>query len=273
MFRKLLVVLIPVLAAATAVGLYWKFQPLPETDVAERKRSLQGHPEKAALPPLVAEMNERNSRVKSVLCENVGYVVRQSGNRFRLTGKVCYEKPKNFRMLIDSVLGREVDIGSNDKEFWYWSRRDKSPGLHYAAHEDFPKTRLKTPFNPAFLRASLGFEEWAAEGVRVTEDGGDVMLTYRQTDGSGRPVLFSVIVNKAKKRADGYSVSDANGKPVATCEIKQFDGDSPSQILYDWQEEGRVMLMTMPNVSVNVKINASMWTAPDYKPKKNMATE
>ena len=51
MFRKLLVVLIPVLAAATAVGLYWKFQPLPETDVAERKRSLQGHPEKAALPP------------------------------------------------------------------------------------------------------------------------------------------------------------------------------------------------------------------------------
>lgn len=110
------------------------------------------------VPCEVNAVNFRNETIKSFSCSDMEVKLWEGGMRIRLQGSLYYEKPKGFRMRINSVFGEEVDLGSNDDVFWYWSRRNKRKGLYYAHHEDFQKTRLKTPFNPLFIRASLGLD-------------------------------------------------------------------------------------------------------------------
>jgi hypothetical protein len=148
-------------------------------------------------------------------------------------------------MEISSLLGKELDVGSNSQNFWYWSRRDKTPGLHYAAHADLNKTRLKTPFNPMFLKSTLGVEELSSENCKIIESQKDFMVVYPRLNASGDPINFAIFVSKERKQIDGYVVTDSNGKSLAACEVQQYSGDIPVKILYTWYEENRVMLMQM----------------------------
>jgi hypothetical protein len=259
------------------LGLYMK--PIgdnkPEGTLIDKSKQFSMVKDKASskveLPEIVKQINARNENVKRLTCENMDLRVWQDGHRFKLSGKLHYEKPKRFRMEINSILGKEADIGSNDILFWYWSRRDKKPGVHYATHEDLSKTRLKTPFNPMFLRATLGVEVLPSENCRVVENQNGFMLVYPRENASGEQILFSVFVSKSKNAVEGYLVSDQSGKTLAACEVQQFAGDLPSKILYSWYEENRVMLMQLNELKVNSNISESVWSMPNYTPKNNMA--
>jgi hypothetical protein len=276
MLRIILVAAMLLMCGVFALGLAVKGKAEKEpTDAVVRKRDefskLPPPVPAAELPPLVQEVNRRNAAITSMACDDVEMRVWLRGHRYRLTGEIYYEKPKNFRMEISSVLGKEVDVGANAEAFWYWSRRDPEPGLHWAAHADLSKTRLKTPFNPAFLRATLGLEVFPSENVRVAERGTDLMLTYPRVGANGEALLFSVFLDKQQRRVSGYVVTDATGAAVAACEIQAYSGLLPSKILYNWCAEGRVMLMTLPNARANAAIPAGVWRMPNYTPKINMA--
>lgn len=226
---------------------------------------------KVELPPLVKEINARSAAIKSIACDDVDMKVWQGGHRYKLSGVLYYEKPRNFRMEISSVMGKEVDVGANDQYFWYWSRRDKNPGLHYAAHADVNKTRLKTPFNPMFLRSTLGVEELPGVDCKIVETQKDYMLSYPRLNASGDPIVFSVFVNKERKQIDGYVVTNRAGKSIASCEVQQYSGDIPTKILYNWHEESRVMLLQFNRPRVNAAVGSGTWAMPNYTPKINMA--
>lgn len=250
----------------------------PQGKLTDRQKQFSNLPDapvkpKAELPAVVKEINERNSNIKAISCDDLEMKIWLNGHRYRLTGSLHYEKPRNFRMEISSILGKEVDVGSNQQVFWYWSRRDKDPGLHWAKHEDLEKTRLKTPFNPAFLRATLGVEILPSENVKVIEKGKDIMLVYPRTGANGEPLLFAVFVNKDKKRVDGYVVTNNSGQTVAACEVQEYSNGLPTKILYNWYEEGRVMLMVLNRPKLNPSIPPSVWQMPNIERKVNMAEQ
>lgn len=250
----------------------------PEGTLVKKKEKLfstipdQTQP-KVDLPPVVQLINGRNAQIKSLGCDDMEMKVWLNGHRYRLTGSLYYAKPKSFRMEISSILGKEVDVGSNDKLFWYWSRRDKNPGLHFASHADISKTRLKTPFNPMFLRATLGLEILPAENVKVMEKGDNIMLVYPRQNAMGEPILFSVFINKTRKQVDGYLVTNKAGTNIAACEVQEYSGDVPVKILYNWYEENRVMLMTLNRPVLNPTMPPSVFQMPNITPKKNMAED
>lgn len=280
MLRKVLLATVIGLAVVIAVGFYLRLkEPVPAGgDLIVRQKQVEDGGKTpintdTSLPPVVKEINDRNAAIGSFSCDDLEIKVWQSGHRYRLTGVMYYEKPKNFRLQIDSIMGRELDLGSNQDMFWYWSRRDKNPGLHYAKHEDFIKTKLKTPFNPIFMKATLGLEVFEPKNAKFTESDKDVMITYAGFGGTGRPVLYSAFVNKDKKRIDGYLVTDEKGKVLVSCEIQEHSGYNPKSILYTWYEEDKVMLMKFGKTVTNPKLKASYWGMPDYKPQINMVTE
>jgi hypothetical protein len=88
---------------------------------------------------------------------------------------------------------------------------------------------------------------------------------------TGQPVLFSVLINKARKQVDGCLITDQSGKVLAASEIQQYNNGVPVKILYSWYEENRTMLMTLKNPKVNTTISGSAWAMPNYTPKSNMA--
>ena len=38
---------------------------------------------------------------------------------------------KKFHLMASSILGKEIDIGINENELWYWAKRSKPKGLYY----------------------------------------------------------------------------------------------------------------------------------------------
>lgn len=225
------------------------------------------------LPKLVQEINARNSQIVSIGCDDVELKIWEGGHRVKLKGQIYSEKPNNFRLRISSIMGKELDIGSNPDFLWYWSRRDKEPGLHYAAHVDFEKTRLKSPFDPLFLRSTLGIELLSEDGVSLTDTENEFIMTYSKKDSRGLPIQFSVFVSKSRKQIEGYIIRDLDGKIEASCEIQQYVGEMPTQILYNWYAEGRVMLMLLNRPKLNPIIGPEMWAMPNHVPKLNMATD
>ena len=176
-------------------------------------------------------------------------------------------------MEVASIFGNELDLGSSGQEFWYWSRRDRSPGLYWAIHEDFGKTRLKTPFNPMFMRSSLGLEVLDLIEPKIVTNEKDIMLTYPRESSMGEPLFFSVFVNKAEKQIDGFLITNTNGKTLVTCEIQSHVDGLPEKILYTWHEERRTMSLTFRHPRTNLQLRKTAFLMPNYKPKVNMAEE
>ena len=225
------------------------------------------------LPELVLEINQRNKAIRSFSCDYVVIKTWEKGMRFRLNGELYYEKDLTFRMILDSVFGKELDLGSNEEVFWYWSRRDKHPGLYWANHEDFNQTRLKTPFNPMFMRDTLGLNEIPQKGAKIIDKEDSLLIVYERTNSMGEPILYSVVVGKKTKQIDGFLVTDIEGVPLALAEIKESQNGLPLQILYTWYEEGKILLIEFRNAKTNLHIPASNWQPPNETPKINMAEE
>ena len=223
--------------------------------------------------PIIEELNQKNQAIKSFFCQDMEVKIWDSGHRVRLQGKISYLKAKNFRMEIASVFGKELDLGANDTEFWYWSRRDRRPGLYWASYTDFNKTRLKTPFNPMFMKSTLGLDTLDISDAKISENTTSLMVTYPRKDSMGRQILYSVFINKTRKEIDGFLITSSDGVNLVECQIETTFNGLPTKINYKWHEEDRTMSIIMKRPKVNVEIPPSSYVMPNYTPKINMADE
>ena len=76
-----------------------------------------------------------------------------------LSAEIAVERPRKFRFRAGtSLLGQELDLGSNDELFWFWAQRNPQPGVFYARHDQFAGSRARQmiPVEPATLVEALG---------------------------------------------------------------------------------------------------------------------
>ena len=107
----------------------------------------------------------------------------------------------------------------------------------------------------------------------MLESEGYLTLTQAMPGSDGRRLVYSVIVNKAMKRVEGTIISDASGVPLATSEIKEFDGGLPSEILYVWHEEDSVVLLEIDGPEISLGLDPRLWEMPTHDRAINMADE
>ena len=86
-----------------------------------------------------------------------------SGSGFpSLSTSIAFERPQEFRMKASSLVGAELDLGSNNELFWFWVKRSQSPAVYYCRHDQFAasQARQMTPFEPRWLIEALGIVEF-----------------------------------------------------------------------------------------------------------------
>lgn len=251
------------------------FDKKPNIQLHRRQEIVQAPtpvPEQIKIPALIEEFNAVNKYIATFSVADVVVKIWDNGMVFTLKGSIFYEKPQRFKMSVWSFFGDELDIGSNDEIFWYWSKRERHPTLYYAIHEDHPKTRLKTPFNPVFMRESLGLNEIDVKDAKIVESENDIMVSRQRLSGTGERILYSMFLSKVNKRVSGIVVSSLQGKPLATCEV-QYEGAIPKRIAYDWHEEQRSLVLEFKNPVVNIALPETHWQKPKYQPQINMGEE
>lgn len=205
----------------------------------------------------IKSINERNIKIKNFTCD-----VDIRAGRMRTTGKLFMEKPRKFRMTINSILGKEMDIGSNDSIFWFWSKRMTPPLLHYANHENLGKSNLKTPLNPNWIMSSLGIGEIEKGQLATIKNFKGIIC--QKTSANGEEVTILTLFNE--KSIAGHYLYDQSGKMTASAEIKTVKNIGehilPEQILIIWYQEGVSMEWIMRNHQINTGISPANWTMP-----------
>jgi hypothetical protein len=235
--------------------------------------------EKSKALPLLDEINTRNKKINSFLCDDLNVIVNSKDQRrpVRLKGNLAYEKKLKFRFRLDSILGNELDIGSDGQKFWFWSDSMEKPALYWAKYEDLKKTRLKTPFNPYWMAGSFGLDEIDYEDAVVDNSNGVIRVIKETTNTQGKPISLVTTIDPVKKRIISYSIYDINKTLVGSAEIKEFYDVNgiylPKKMVFEWTKEESSMTVNFNRPTFNGTIDANRWAMPNKKPVIDMTTD
>ena len=113
----------------------------------------------ASPPPTLEQVidvvNRNSSQIQSFSTNHASI----GGSGFpTLSTSIAFERPQEFRLRAVSLVGAELDLGSNDELFWFWVKRNQPPAVYYCRHDQFAasQARQMTPFEPRWLIEALG---------------------------------------------------------------------------------------------------------------------
>lgn len=273
--KKLLFLFIILMSFACAFVIYIKPSTAPISNIqAPQNEELKtALPIGTQVPSIISEINLRNSNITSFACEDVIIKAWQKGIRIRLTANLYCEKDKNFHIVAKSIVNKEFEMGSNATHFWFWSKRMEPQALYFAKHEDYYKTRLKTPFDPKLIQQSLMFHTIDVSKSKIVELQDKYIIVDNTINSINQPICRFTYINKQLKRIDGFLVVDINGKNIVSSEVTEWDENIPKQILYVWFDEGISMLIDLKNPQLNANINKSNWIMPSITPQIDMGLD
>lgn len=206
---------------------------------------------------IIEDINKKNEKIQNLTSKiNIHLNQKISINVF---GNLYFEKEKNFRMNIFSNFGKELDIGSNENLFWFWS---KNSDLYYSEHKNLNQTRLKTPLNPNWLLESLTIMELKKENIEYGKFKNFFIILQKRKGIQNEIVTIATLINPETKRIIGNYLYNQSGKMVASAEINEFYEDIPKKIFITWYEEGITMEWILYDYKINIPINKNIWELP-----------
>jgi hypothetical protein len=188
-------------------------------------RAANGQPPTAE--QLVAHLNQNARTIQSVEFYSVSIDAKQGLTSFGVDGDLAYQKPRNFRMQAHALGSTEADVGSNDKEFWFWFKRSEPPVLAHCSYEDFPQCRsLSLPIHPDWIAEALCVNDLGAASQYQMRQAGSVLELHSQITTPQGQQLEKIIkvayTGKNAGRIIGYQLKTPQGQDIWTAEIKEY---------------------------------------------------
>lgn len=225
-------------------------------------------PEEPTVGDLVTHLNQNVDRLHSWRATRM----KISANGLPLSGDLAVQHGRELRLVVNSMAGTEVDIGSNQELFWLWSKRLDPPYI-VCRHEDVSMAReqLGVPFEPDWLRQVLGVEPLAVEGTRLQFDKARrrAVLTTLVATEAGQPVKRVVVMETCQGRVLEHVLYDVNEQVVAKAMLSDHRREEktgvivPHHIVLEVPQAQMRLAMTIPEIEANPNgLPAQMWTMP-----------
>jgi outer membrane lipoprotein-sorting protein len=228
----------------------------------------------AEVHPILKAVNKKNEKITSFICTDIDVRIKRNGSNHKLDGLMLHEKDRNFRLKVSSFFGTELDMGSNNKQFWVWSRRvDPKATMFFADHDNLYKTRLRTPFVPLWIMSALGYRVIDPDEVSYKETEDHLILSRIVISPTGQPLIKRAYIDKKTCQIVAYYLYDSDGVEVTVTQIGYSEDGMPRKIYMRWNEEDVIMDFIFHNPKVNEDINSSNFELPDYKNKIEMGKD
>lgn len=207
----------------------------------------------------IQEINKKNEAIKSIFVKKMPITIQQGSMKGKVFGELAMEKPKNFRLKIShEIFGDEMDVGSNDKIFWFWSKRLNPPVLNYANHENFKKANLKTILSPNWMLECLNSEKICTENIEIGKFKNFWLILENREE-----LTIVTLIEPDKKQVAGRYLYNDKGKMIASAEYSNYKDGIPKNILIIWYEERIVMNWDLSGIKINSDINHILWKMPE----------
>lgn len=255
----------------------WK--PRPEISKADPPISRTATSEE-----ILARINENSycefspEGLRSYRCDDAR--VRMKGVPSSMQASLVVEAPRNLRLRVANPLsgGEAVDIGSNEQDFWFWTKDSQPQNVVVCSHDQVAAacqvTTLPIPFRPDWLMEVLGVVPISGNDYEVhreREKSPIVELVSTQRTPDQKSVRRIVKVNMQYGVVLEHRVETLEGKLVAKAILSRHFRDPatklilPREISIDWPAAGQQMKMSLEfqNVEFNSpKESNEMWNIP-----------
>jgi hypothetical protein len=221
---------------------------------------------------LVDYLNDNAKRIEqsqALICTNVTIDASAEGRQFGITARMQCQAPRNFLMTGLALGSPVVDIGSNNKEFWFWSREINPPYLYHCSYDDLARgVKVPFPFQPDMVLNALGlarFEPTKKYEVRkLAENNGRnqvIELTEDAVSPENKPIKKITAFNyqtvtPPQPQVIRHVIKDEQGKVVCAANIRSAQSVGPSGLIipkmvdFIWPEQKMKMTMTIYNPSI-----------------------
>jgi hypothetical protein len=119
---------------------------------------------------------------------------------------MAMERPRGFKLDLRAPMnGKVADIGSNDKEFWFWVSDKKDKKIYVCDYQDVKDSQLAVTYQPDWIVEAMGLREIsprdaATIAARPGEKEGELVLTQARNDNRGGMLTKETIVYKDSGR-------------------------------------------------------------------------
>ena len=229
-------------------------------------------PPSPTLEQVVEVVNRNSLQIRSFSTDRASI----SGGGFpSLSASVAFERPQRFRLRATSLMGAELDLGSNDELFWFWVRRDQPPAVYYCRHDRYAVSpaRQMMPFEPRWLIEALGVAEIdpaLPNTLTVLPNDRLRIDTIRNTPGG--PVTKVTIIDGSQGWILEQHLFDARRQPLASSIASGHRRDPfsglvmPTVVQIKCPPAQLSLRIDLGNVEINRPSSdrTALWTMPSY---------
>jgi hypothetical protein len=218
---------------------------------------------------LVYYLNDNASRIQSLQCKSLDLQCNQGIRTVGLRGQMVCQTPRNFRLSAQLFGKQEIDMGSNNEEFWYWIARGDPYQIHcsHQALADGKVKRLPFPVQPDWIMEALGLAKYGpAEQYQVAVKERTVELVQRTRSPQGNPIRKVTVFRRGRAPEGSPQVlahvliDETSNKEICSAQVLRVQIDRgtgaivPQKVVLVWPE-GKVRLtMTLDELTVNGQI-------------------
>jgi hypothetical protein len=198
-------------------------------------------------------------------------------------GEVLVEAPRNFRIRVSHPIGggEELDVGSNNDEFWIWQKEMNPPYLLTAHHEDMPLAMqvFRVPFQPDWIMEVFGVIPIEADQYRLQRDPRlqhVELIADTQTPG-GQQVRKVVKVDSRRGWVSEYRLETPEGKLIASAHLEDYEATPqtklliPKTIRIQWPDQDLTLTARLGDVVINPpELPAMAWQVPEKQGFKQL---
>jgi hypothetical protein len=242
---------------------------------------------------LVKYMDDNAQRVRSLRCDDMDLGVSHGIIQLvNLRTQLACQQPRSFRMSANLAGNDEVDLGSNDQEFWFWIRKMDPHQFFcpYQALDEKRPVRLPFPFQPSWVMETLGMGSYGPpERYQLVVEGNRVPERYKlveHTTGPQGNKVRKVIVFNAREQKDHYPqitdfllLDDATGKELCSAKILEVHRDAsgtvvPRRLQLRWPEEKITLTLRLSRPVLNAQLPGPLFVRRPLagQPSINLAT-
>jgi len=182
---------------------------------------------------IIAYLNDNAGRVQSLRCKELDIGVKQGMQSVGLRGQVVCAKPRSFRLGANVLGKQEVDLGSNEQEFWFWVARNSPPYLFHCKYDDLARgqVRVPFPFQPEWIMEAMGLAECGpAENAELKVNPTTLELVERATSPTGMAIRKVTVIQRTPAQGSAPQVTahilqDAQGKEIVSAHVSEVQFD------------------------------------------------
>lgn len=178
---------------------------------------------------LVKHLNENARHVTSLECnDDLSISIRQGVQEFSVSGMLQFQKPRNFRLTAEKFSTSQADIGSNEREFWFWLKQNNPPSMFFCNYDDFARMKsCPLPVHPDWIAEAMCLQELNPNAQYQVRKSGQHTLDLISNTVSPQGVPMQKIITVAhggryNGRIVGQRIRSQDGKELWTAEIQEY---------------------------------------------------